>query len=159
MAAPRIGYSPPFSASCDLYRPHRSNAPPSARAPRAASLIAFHYLRYVSFAIRPHRVVDALYSARSLSPSCAGSSAPSLRRIRLHRSLAYATIGSRQSSALQRFAERVLCIGKSVGKLIIVFNANSTDPINAPLKTFNVTRIACDARICLFQGFVFSSFD
>ena len=39
--APRIGYTPPFSASCDLYRHHRGNAPPSARAPRAAVPFAF----------------------------------------------------------------------------------------------------------------------
>ena len=91
---------PPPSRQCSALRPRSSRQFPS-----------LFVLLYVSFAIRPHRVVDAFNSARSLSPSCAGSSAPSLRRIRLHRSLAYATIGSRQSSALQRLAERVLCIG------------------------------------------------
>ena len=79
-------------------------------SPRGSSL-RFSLFFYVSFAIRPHQAIDAFYSARSLSPSCARPSAPSLRQIRLHRSLAYATIGSRQSSALQRFAEHVLCIG------------------------------------------------
>ena len=36
--APNIGYTPPSFASCDLYRPHRGNASPSARAPRGSSL-------------------------------------------------------------------------------------------------------------------------
>ena len=40
-AAPRIGYTSSVSASCDLYRHHRGNAPPSARAPRAADPFAF----------------------------------------------------------------------------------------------------------------------
>ena len=40
-ATPRIGYTPPFSASCDIYRPHRGNASPSACAPRAAVPFAF----------------------------------------------------------------------------------------------------------------------
>ena len=84
----------------------------SALRPRSSRGSSFTFrFPHVSFAIRPHQAVDAFNSARSISPSCAGPSAPSLRRIRLHRPLAYATIGSRQSSALQRFAERVLCIG------------------------------------------------
>ena len=88
------------SRQCSALRPRSSRQFPS-----------LFVLLYVSFAIRPHRAVDAFNSARSLSPSCARSSAPSLRRIRLHRPFGYATIGSRQSSALQRFADRVLCIG------------------------------------------------
>lgn len=40
-AAPNIGYTQPSSSSCYLYRPHHGNAPPSARAPRAAVPFAF----------------------------------------------------------------------------------------------------------------------
>ena len=55
ITAPRIGYTPPFSASCYLYRPHHGNAPPSARAPRAAvpSLFAFLMSLSLSALIRP----------------------------------------------------------------------------------------------------------
>ena len=41
ITTPRINYTPPFSASCYRYRPHHGNAPPSARAPRAAVPFAF----------------------------------------------------------------------------------------------------------------------
>ena len=98
-----------FSVSALHSPPSRQR---SALRPRSSRGSSFTFrFPHVSFAIRPHQAVDAFNSARSISPSCAGPSAPSLRRIRLHRPLAYATIGSRQSSALQRFAERVLCIG------------------------------------------------
>ena len=96
----RLRPLPPPSRQCSALRPRSSRQVPSLFA-----------LLYVSFAIRPHRVVDAFNSACSISPSCARLSAPFLRRIRLYPLLGYATIGSRQSSALQRFAERVLCIG------------------------------------------------
>ena len=41
ITAPRINYTPPFSASCYLYRPHHGNASPSPRAHRAAVPFAF----------------------------------------------------------------------------------------------------------------------
>ena len=83
-AAPNINYTPPFSASCGLYRPHRGNASPSARAPRAAVPFAFRSSlclfrhppssgrRYVQFSslfiTKLRRVVRSFPSADPASP-------------------------------------------------------------------------------------------
>ena len=55
ITTPRINYTQPFSDSRHTYRPLRGNAPPSARAPRAAvpSLFAFLMSLSLSALIRP----------------------------------------------------------------------------------------------------------